>query len=339
MAVKISGPKDVPKRHRLPRASTAIAAACIIAVLGAAGVFLSMGLSEYSDMRQMVLTWTEIAETATGNEAALAPEFITENYEAGESAGEPVTVQSEFVKAEDMLYKAIDLEALQEINPDVSGYIYVPGTRINYPILKESEPEKYFYINHDIYKSYDAYGSIFELCDEERGEDSGIDWMFGHHMSSGAMFTGLYEFESPENYDMPIYVYREGYRSEYRAIGFCYVDKNDSAYAFGAYPLGSENYAELLSRLKSENSMKADRRWPNENGRLLVLSTCYGQTGTSRRMILLCSEVRRATVPEYYASLDEVLEYGGETEAVPVSDPRPIDAMDEILDAMNRRGE
>lgn len=330
MAVMISGPKEARKKQKMG-AGGKIAILMMILAVGASAAFLALGMSEWQDMKDMVLTWTELAALAAEEDPDAPDEFVEI---AGDGTVTAMSQQASVLKDTDYLYKPINLKALREINPEVSGYIYIPGSRVDYPILKEQSPEKYFYLNHNMYKEYDQYGSIFEICDEERGLpdlDNPVTWLFGHHMNSGAMFATLYNYEKSDFQDTPIYVYRDDYRSEYQAIGYCYVDQHDRAYAFDAYGRGSQEYEDLLAYLEENDSMgRADRTWPDKDQDVLILSTCYGSAGTSRRMILICTEKRRAMVPEYYEELQEVLQYGGDR--TPVEKP---DDGDSLVPSMN----
>lgn len=324
-----SAPKHAKRRAKpvFPLFLAAVAAAC--------AVFLALGLSGYKDMRDMVLTWTEIAGVAGTEDPDAPTEYVESREDGGDGGPIVVSAQAPVGTDPDWLYKPINLKALREINPDVSGYIYIPGTNVDYPILKESVPEEYFYINHNMYKASDQYGSIFELCDEERGEpgiDNPVTWLFGHHMSSGSMFATLYSYEDEAFWDTPVYVYRDDWRAEYQVIGYCYVDKNDSVYAFSDYARGSLEYEWLLGHLRENNAMTAERTWPDKTGDLMVLSTCYGRAGTSRRMVLLCRELRRAMVPEYYESIKDVEQYGGD--GTPM-DPSSIDGYEKPDDGVN----
>lgn len=326
MAVMISGPKEARNKKKMGKGGIAVLCAAGTALVASAA-FLFLGLSEYKDMRDMVLTWTELAAVASEEDPDAPDEFIETD---GTGTVTAQSQQMSALKETDYLYKPINLKALREINPDVSGYIYIPGSRVDYPILKETVPEQYFYINHNMYKEYDQYGSIFELCDEERGEpgiDNPIIWLFGHHMNSGAMFATLYNYEDPAFYDTPVYVYRDDYRSEYKAVGYCHVDQHDRSYAFDAYDRDSEDYAALLDYLKENSKMEGDRGWPEDDEDILIMSTCYGRSGTSWRMILICTEQRRAMVPEYYESLQEVDQYGGDETPI----EKPSDGDDEPL--------
>lgn len=344
MAVVLSEPGRGPKKlHKRGGTGGKILAAILISTVLASGAFLAMGLSGYKDMRDMVLTWTEIANIASTEDPDAPEEYVEMDLTPGSDGSvKIVSAQAPVSSGPDWLYKPINLKALREINDDVSGYIYIPDSNVNYPILKEWEPEEYFYIDHNMYKTRDPYGSIFELSDEERGEpglDNPITWVFGHHMSSGSMFATLYNYEKADFRDTPVYIYRDDWRAEYEAFGMCYVDMNDSAYAFSDYGRDTPEYEWLLGYLKENDAMKKEGvEWPTKSDDIMILSTCYGRSGTSRRMILLCREARRAMVPEYYDSLEDVKKYGGDDTPVNPSEMpgyvQPDDGitgMDELL--------
>lgn len=298
-----------------------IAMAVAAGALALCAAFLFNGLREYNEMREMNVEWEEIQGIAAGNgsqlEAFEIPEFVPvpagsapEEIDFEAVSGQPVHVE------DDMLYKAIDLPALQELNPYVSGYIHIPGTPIDYPIMKEVTPGDYYYIDHNMYNRPDKYGAIFELSDEERGADSPITWIFGHHMSSGSMFSALYNYLQADFASTPVYIYRDGWRSEYVPFGCCIVGMEDGAYDFGSYTKGSDGYAALLSRLSGLNRLATSEPWAGADEDIVILSTCYGGAGTSNRIIVLCREARKALTPEYYNTLLEARQYGGSQEGV-----------------------
>lgn len=332
MAVVICGSASSEKKHERRRSggvSMKIAAVAACLALGIGGTFLFLGIRDYNAMMDSRDSWAEISMIASGSKGEAAgvadsPEgFIEVPLDFGPDAGYDFSAESlqAVYKRDDYLYKAIDLPAIQAMNSYVSGYIYIPGTPIDYPVMKEITPGDYFYIDHNIYNKADKYGSIFELCDEERGPDSPITWIFGHHMSSGSMFSGLYNFLEPDFAGTNVYLYRENYRSEYKPFGACIVDMHDDAYAFGEYKPGSPEYSALLQRLKSMNRLPDNNsEWPGPDSDILILSTCYGGSGTRERMILLCTEQRRAVAPDYYRTLQEAQEYGGSQNAVNADD-------------------
>ena len=59
------------------------------------------------------------------------------------------------------------LTALSEQNPDTYGWITVPGTNINYPIMQTSDNE--FYLDHIYDGSYRVVGSISRRLEKQQG--------------------------------------------------------------------------------------------------------------------------------------------------------------------------
>lgn len=271
-------------------------------------IFMIKGINDYNEMKHMQLTWTEIqniADSEPENPKDIVSEVIDEE-------GNKVQVIPE--NQDDDLYRQLNLTGLYNVNNDVSGYIYIPGTKVNYPILKESEPNKYYYLNHNMNLEYDKYGSIFEISDEERGLpelDNAVNVIFGHHMASGAMFTGLYGYynqETRDEYiDKPIYIYRSNVRTEYRVAALCIVKENDIVYDFDAYGRDSENYQILLDHINEVKvkDIEFNQPLPTTSDDMLVLSTCYGRSGTAWRLIVICSEYRKAIVPNDYNTLGD----------------------------------
>ena len=90
-------------------------------------------------------------------------------------------------------YPAIDFDALREINPDVVGWIYIPDTRINYPIVKRQNDNNY-YLSHLFDGTVNPSGSIF-LDTRCSLEDPHI-LIHGHNMGDGSMFRDLNQFRS-----------------------------------------------------------------------------------------------------------------------------------------------
>lgn len=316
MAIEIKR-AEAPKAKRSKAIDYIIIFAAVCVVAGAIYIFYK-GFSEYGEMRKMKLKWIEMAELADTPDPD-APEGYIE-LAAGEGSVTGELGPELKNDTDDYLYKAVNLKALRSVNPDVSGYIYMPNTMVDYPILKESMPERYYYLNHDIRKNYDKYGSIFELCDEERGEpgiENAANIIFGHNMKSGAMFAGIVNYNYAGFSGNPMYIYRDEYRIEYVPFAACSLDAKDMLYDFDAYAVGSDNYKELLDRLKGLSSAKFDADFPDANTPMIALSTCSGSDGyTSARTVVFFKESRRAVTPEYYDNLNDVKQYGGDRNGI-----------------------
>lgn len=83
-------------------------------------------------------------------------------------------------------------EARQQ-NRDVIGWISIPGTSIDYPVVRTDDNE--FYLNHNILKEESKHGAIFmDFRNADRGQQKHII-LYGHDMKNGTMFHGLLNFK------------------------------------------------------------------------------------------------------------------------------------------------
>lgn len=82
---------------------------------------------------------------------------------------------------------------LYEKNPDFAGWIRIPGTVIDYPVLySPDDGEKYLYANFDGY--WDVHGSIFikDSCSMDPESDNLL--IYGHNMINGSMFGSILNY-------------------------------------------------------------------------------------------------------------------------------------------------
>lgn len=75
----------------------------------------------------------------------------------------------------------VDWKYWKEINPDVVGWITIPGTSINNPIVQAHSDDPDYYLFHDVYRNYNLFGSIYIDADnEEEGFNSLNTVILGH---------------------------------------------------------------------------------------------------------------------------------------------------------------
>lgn len=96
----------------------------------------------------------------------------------------------------------------KEINEDVIGWIYIPDTIINYPILYKKEDDTDFYLTHNVYKEEDKSGAIY-LDKSSQGVIYNMSLINGHSMSDKTMFGSLlnYKIQDWADAHRDIYIY------------------------------------------------------------------------------------------------------------------------------------
>lgn len=88
--------------------------------------------------------------------------------------------------------------AVYEQNPDFAGWITIPGTNIDYPVMQSIDNPN-FYLKHAFDGSYSSYGVPYaqENCDLKLSDNI---ILYGHHMNDGSMFADLCKYESEDFY-------------------------------------------------------------------------------------------------------------------------------------------
>lgn len=83
----------------------------------------------------------------------------------------------------------VDFNYLRGINPDVRGWVKIPGTLVNNVVMQNPSDNDDYYINHDIYGNESISGEVFSSWRNNwDGSDDNII-MFGHNMKSGYFFA------------------------------------------------------------------------------------------------------------------------------------------------------
>lgn len=89
--------------------------------------------------------------------------------------------------------------ALKEINPDIVGWITLPNTVIDYPVLQSGTDDPEFYLTHNYKKESTKYGSIF--VDSKANLDTTRNLvLYGHNMRDGQMFASILNYVNLDFY-------------------------------------------------------------------------------------------------------------------------------------------
>lgn len=89
----------------------------------------------------------------------------------------------------------VDWEYWESVNPGIIGWVTVPGTGIDQPIVKASKDEEDFYLSHDLEGKPDPMGCAFLDCTCANGLDSPNCIVYGHNWNGGRMFADFSKFE------------------------------------------------------------------------------------------------------------------------------------------------
>ena len=176
----------------------------------------------------------------------------------------------------------IDLAALREINPDVLGWIRIPDSRIDYPLMAGTDND--FYLNHTWDKQENSVGSIFL---EHQNSPDLTDYntiLYGHNMNDGSMFAGLRRYTGQHYWSNHPYVYIATDSGVLRyEIFSSYTARVDSV-TYGLSFRQEKTRADFLIHALETSVIQADIV-PEKEDRILTLSTCSG-AGYSTRWVV-----------------------------------------------------
>ena len=120
----------------------------------------------------------------TNREAQALKEAYTQPLPEAESSGELPAG-----KEQPELESLVDLSALQAKYPDIKGWISIPGTCVDYPVLQSSADNPEYYLRRTYKGEHRTAGSIFFQWDCSAESQNTV--VYGHNMNDGTMFAVL----------------------------------------------------------------------------------------------------------------------------------------------------
>lgn len=122
-----------------------------------------------------------------------------------------------------------DWDALREINPDIVGWIYIPDSKINYPIVKGPDNQKYLNTAFDGSNGwFSSAGTIFIDVKNDASFTDRNTFLYGHHMRDGSMFAALTDWETTEEFNEHRDIYILTPKGNYYAKTFSLLKTNGS---------------------------------------------------------------------------------------------------------------
>lgn len=172
-------------------------------------------------------------------------------------------------------------EQTQELCANIDnsiGWINVPETKINYPLMYSGDNE--FYLHRAVDGSYLRVGSIFLDYRCNADFTGKINVMYGHNMSDGSMFADVMKFIDSDYFD---------------GHNYGWLTTENTVYQIDFFSLSQpENYDDFYDVNSDVNLWLDGLRersfiWRNigvsENDKFISLSTCTGSEGSSRTVL------------------------------------------------------
>lgn len=104
--------------------------------------------------------------------------------------GTPQETATESAGGRESEFPTVDWDYWKSVNGDVIGWITVPGTDINHPILQAHASDPDYYLHHDIYRNYNPLGALYLDAEcEKEGFQSPNAVILGHSLTLGNAVT------------------------------------------------------------------------------------------------------------------------------------------------------
>ena len=259
----------------------------------AAGAFSYFGVNELED-RLTAQKYSKLALDAQSAESTqtLQPE---ESPDSQDSMNYSINATSPFVWNEtinrDSLTVLPEYEGLVDKNPDTVGWLSIPGTEINYPVVQKEDDNEY-YLNHSFEGEDDSNGALFVDYRSDIVNEHSNTIIYGHNMNSGLMFGNLDSYLDQDYFNShrtvsfnTIYEHRT-----YEIVAVClsrveYQDEN--SYRYYNF-IQAENRAEWDAFVSNVNQLSIFSHDVDleETDKVLTLSTCNNYTEDGRLFVV-----------------------------------------------------
>lgn len=182
------------------------------------------------------------------------------------------------VADESETYIVEEVQELQDNNTDDIGWLYLPDTNINYPVMYSGDND--FYLHRAFDGSYLYAGSIF-MDGRCIPDFSGtVSILYGHHMNNGSMFADVEKFMNAAYMQTHPYGWILISNATYciQFFSAARVDPTDAIYATEL------SQAQRMALLKEKSSVWLETD-VSESDKLLMMSTC-STAGKNLRVVV-----------------------------------------------------
>lgn len=188
----------------------------------------------------------------------------------------------------DVSERKIDFASMQaDVNEDIYAWVYVPGTKVDYPILQRSGNND-FYLDHDLNGKKASCGSIYTENYNEKDFNDNHTVVYGHNMKNGSMFKSLRNYDDKDFFEENkyIYIYTEADTRVYEIFGaYEYTDehlllnyKTDNAGGF-------QKYLDMVKKQPDASGHFNRELTVNSSDKIITLSTCISGKDGSRYLV------------------------------------------------------
>ena len=215
---------------------------------------------------------------------------------AYDSVAEEVFAAPEDLEGTALADLTVDWDRLLAINPDTVGWVYIPGTAVNYPIVHTTDDEKYLDTDFNGQKTWGAtYGSIFLSAANAADFSDANNIVYGHHLNNGSMFAAIADFENADQFNAhrTAYVLTPQGNFKLRSLSLVHVAADDPL-AQTAFATGEELASYIQDKVDRSVVAVSDAPASADIAHLFAFATCDNLPSDGR--FVLFSYLEESTV-------------------------------------------
>lgn len=177
-----------------------------------------------------------------------------------------------------------DFAKLYSVNNDLKGWIYVPKTDVNYPIVQTTDND--YYLHHNFNKEANAGGCIFIASENKDPFNEQNTTIHGHHMKDGSMFASLKNFEEEKFFkkNKTVYITTDKEVLKYEVFSVYFQEVNNDPYSTDF--TDDNEYINFLNGLKDKSMYQREGMSDfTAKDRIITLSTCNYEVSNGRLLV------------------------------------------------------
>lgn len=218
---------------------------------------------EYSSAERHYDALSEAVVATSAPVAAATPEPPASE---AESAAEPQPPQyTEFSPV------SVDFEELSRLSGDIVGWLYMPESVINYPVVQGSDNDYYLHRFYD--GTPNSGGTLFVdyVCASDFSGRNTI--IYGHNMMNGSMFAALNQYKDQAFFDEHPVMYLNTPAQNYKIEFFSGYVSDPEGLIYSSSFSSEEEFASFLDAIRAHSVFSSPVAVTSAD-RIVTLSTC-----------------------------------------------------------------
>ena len=190
----------------------------------------------------------------------------------------------------------VDFAALQAQNAEITGWIQIPGTPVNYPVVQHADND--YYLNHSFLDRYDEFGAVFmdyRSASDLSGRNTVI---YGHHLKNGEMFAKVADYSDQDEFNTLSNIYYVSSDAQvHTLVPLCTIVVSGYDVDVLQFDFATQaDFEAYVQSLIDRSSARSSTATASGVQRIYMLSTCsYGSD--NERTILVCTDLNGTNGP------------------------------------------